>query len=386
MKNFYYDIICPYAYLAFTRLNRQNLFDKIKLKPILLGGLFKLMNQDTNPNKNLSKIKSEYMREDIKRQASLWDINLNFHELHPVSSLKAMRLIHACDESLRVKLSEKLYNYYWQDNININEDNFINNLAQEYSCKNLEESKKLLLHATEEAFSKHIFGVPTFEINNRTYFGSDRLDLISRDIGLKLEDISWDSCVNKTIDFYFDFTSPYSYLAYIELLEAQKAGVKINFKPILLGALLKERGIEGVPMFGAHAYKAAYYLQDMFDWAQARKANFIFNTSFPLRTVMALRIALIESQAIKAFFEAAWVNNLDIGQEEIILSVLEKAGLEPNLLKRANENNIKEQLKALTQEALSKNIFGVPSFMVNNKLVFGQDRFMWLKHELAQNK
>ncbi len=85
------------------------------------------------------------------------------------------------------------------------------------------------------------------------------------------------------MDFYFDFTSPYSYLAYLEVEKALQAGVNINFKPILLGALFKELGQQGVPMFKAHPYKAAYFLQDMQDWAQARNADFIFNSNFPSR-------------------------------------------------------------------------------------------------------
>ena len=188
-----------------------------------------------------------------------------------------------------------------------------------------------------------------------------------------------------SVDFYFDFTSPYSYLAYLEVEKALQVGVNINFKPLLLGALFQELGQQGVPMFKAHPHKAAYYLQDMQDWAQARNASFIFNSNFPLKTVNALRVALIEPKTVGPIFQAAWAENYNIGDDEILEKILSKAGfLGAGLLAETKNISIKEQLKTQTSKALSRGVFGVPFFGFNNELIFGQDRFGWLKYELAR--
>lgn len=385
MDALYYDIVCPYAYMAFTRLSRENIFAKknIELKPILLGGLFKLMGQEPDPNSALPTYKADYIRKDIMRQAQRWSVPISFHERHPVSSLKAMRLLHACEAHRREKLSALLYQAYWQKRQDIDDDDFIMALGRDFGCKPLEEAKIALINATAEAYDKRVFGVPTLSINNRLYFGSDRLELIQKELELFEPQQVWTP--GASLDFYFDFTSPYSYLAFLEVEKALEQGVNINFKPILLGALFQELGQQGVPMFKAHAHKAAYYLQDMLDWAQARNAPFVFNSGFPLKTVNALRIALIEPKTIGPIFRAAWAKNLNIGDDQILENILSEAGfLAQGLLAETKDDLIKEKLKTNTSKALSLGVFGVPTFGINNQLVFGQDRFVWLKYQLAQ--
>jgi len=382
---FYYDIVCPYAYMAFMRLNRENIFVKknIALKPILLGGLFKLMGQESNLNSTLPKYRADYIRKDIMRQAQRWSVPLVFHDRHPVSSLKAMRLLHACEPHVREKLSVLLYQAYWQEQRDIDDDNFISDLSRDFCCAPLEDAKMPLITATAEAFSERVFGVPTLAINNRLYFGSDRLELIQEELELSKPEQAWTPGAN--LDFYFDFTSPYSYLAYLEVEKALEVGVNINFKPVLLGALFKNQGQQGVPMFKAHAHKAAYYLQDMQDWAQARNADFIFNSNFPLKTVNALRVALIEPKTIGPIFRAAWAENANIGDDHVLENILSDAGfLAQGILAETKAEIIKEKLKDETFKAFSRGVFGVPFFGFKNQLVFGQDRFGWLKYELAQ--
>jgi len=384
VRAFYYDLVCPYAYIAFMRFARDNIFVKnnIELKPILLGGLFKLMGQEPDLTSCLPKIKKDYIRQDILRQAQLYKVPLKFHPDHPLSSPKALRLLYACEPHLREKLSLILYKAYWQEQRDLNNEDFIADLKKDFGIDALDDAKELLINATAEAFSLRVFGVPTLLFNKRLYFGSDRLELIHEDLGIKEVTTSWTPGTH--LDFYFDFTSPYSYLAYLEIEKALEHKVHINFKPILLGALFKEMGQQGAPMLAAHPHKAAYYLQDMQDWAQARKASFIFNQYFPIRSINALRIALVDPQAIGALFRAAWVKNLNIGDDLILQAVLEQAGFKSaEIIAQSQSLEIKEKLKNQTAEALSLGVFGVPFFALKSQLVFGQDRFRWLKYELA---
>ncbi len=391
MAKFYYDIVCPYAYMAFSFLKRSNVFvgKNIELKPILLGGLFKHLEYQTDPNKTLSRNKAAYLRTDILRQAEYFSLPLAFHARHPVSTVKAMRLIHATKGITREAVSERMYRAYWQENLDIDNDEVIEAIVLEmgidYSPGLREHAKENLFKATEEAFLAHVFGVPTVALNNRLYFGADRLLLIEKDLGISLPKFPWPP-QSLELDFYFDFSSPYSYLGFAEVKQAQAAGVKINFLPILLGALFKEIGIADIPMLQAHPNKTAYFLQDMKDWANYRGVGFNFNSHFPLRTISPLRCALVDNNVIDAIFAAAWKDNLNIGSPEILSTVLVKAGFDAKkILEQADDTHIKEQLKQNTDEAIKRGVFGVPTFFVKGQQVFGQDRFSWIKRTLNQH-
>lgn len=382
MKAFYYDIVCPYAYMAFSYLHRHDVFKKaeLSLKPILLGGLFKLMEQPSNPNLLMSDAKSSYFKKDIAYQADYFGAPLSFHPRHPVSTVKAMRMLAACNPERREALTARLYRAYWQENLAIDDDEVLTTIAKESSCEfHSDEGKDLLIAATSEAFDKKIFGVPSFYINGRIYFGGDRMALFAKELGVELPDTPWTN--NKVIDFYFDVASPYSYLAFKEVINVPTT---INFKPVLLGAIFKERQITSIPMLSAHPHKAAYYLQDMHDWAVARNTNFFFNDHFPLRSVTANRVAILEPKTMEIIFDAAWRDNLNISDEEVLSSVLDRACFKgKELIENSQNEEIKAQLKNNTAQAIERGVFGVPTFQVDDRLVFGQDRFPSMRMHLA---
>lgn len=387
---FYYDIVCPYAYMAFKVLKNAGVFNanKLELKPILLGGLFKHMNSDVDPNKNMSPSKLSYLKNDIVRKAEYFSVPLQFHKRHPVKTVSAMRLLHATSGVVREELTERLYHAYWQENLDIDEDSVIDALANEFGLGGrhvwLEKAKADLMLATKEAFDKKVFGVPTIELNQRLYFGSDRLTFIAKDLGVKLPDAPWQSS-NEIIDFYFDFSSPYSYLAWTEVKKAQTLGVRFNLIPILLGALFKDVGMVNIPLLSAHPNKIEYYFQDMRDWAAHRDVPFQFNAHFPLRSVTALRVALVEPHTSDVLWSAAWANNLNLSDKEVLKEVLVQAGFDAEKLLLATEHDaIKTKLKENTDQAFKRGVFGVPSFFVDGQLFFGQDQFSRMRFNLAR--
>lgn len=379
MSYFYFDIVCPYAYMAFSYLKSEGVFARkqLSLKPILLGGLFKQLQQPLDPNQVMHENKASYIRKDILRQAQFFNIPLDFHPEHPVSSLNSMRLITLCqDPNLQLKLVEALYKAYWQKNLDLSDEKVLEPLAKEFGLDlaliEAKETKEALKKATNEAFLNKIFGVPTVALNNRTYFGADRLVFLQDELKLKWPKQNWHNTTEK-IDFYFDFSSPYSYLGFAE---ASKNPNKFNFKPVLLGAIFQSLGTTQIPMLSAHPHKTAYYMQDMQDWAKARALNFTFNDNFPLRSVNACRAFLVEPKCGHTIFEAAWAKNLNIGDEEVLLKVLNESGFDgANILSQTKTQNIKDLLRDNTEEAIERGVFGVPSFFVNGELYFGQDRF-----------
>ena len=182
--------------------------------------------------------------------------------------------------------------------------------------------------------------------------------------------------MTKEIDFYFDFISPYTYLAYKKIQSLPK-DIKINYKPILLGGLHNLEGITA-PAFIKHKLK--HMISDCNLIAKKDKSNFIWNSKFPINSLNIMRGYLyinVEKKDLylNIMFDAYWKDNLDISNEGIFKTLLEKCKIEViSFFNGIKDTKIKDELKSITQKAHDKGIFGAPTFIVNNKIFWGQDR------------
>ena len=184
--------------------------------------------------------------------------------------------------------------------------------------------------------------------------------------------------MTKTIDFYFDFISPYSYLAFKKLKKQNYNNEKfIKYKPVLLGGLHKLGGITA-PAFNERKLKNMK--NDCELVALKNNIEFIWNSKFPINTLNLMRgYILLEEKFKSKFFEicfdAYWKDDIDISQEKNIDKILKETGIDKNFFYRNIQNiEIKEKLKNLTNEAFDSDIFGAPTFVVNKKIFWGQDR------------
>ena len=189
----------------------------------------------------------------------------------------------------------------------------------------------------------------------------------------------------KSIDFYFDFISPYSYLAYYKLKSLKNySEININFKPILLGGLHKLGGITA-PAFNERKLKNMK--DDCNLVAKKNKISFCWNSKFPINSLYLMRgyLAIDEGFKKKYFeicFDAYWKNNVDISKDSKINEILNNIGIdEKKFLSKIENIDIKEELKNLTNLAFEKNIFGAPTFVVNKKIFWGQDRLEYALDE-----
>ena len=182
----------------------------------------------------------------------------------------------------------------------------------------------------------------------------------------------------KSIDFYFDFISPYSYLAHkkIKILK-EKKNIIFNYKPILVGGLHNLQGITAPAFIRA---KLKHMISDCNLIAKKNNFAFAWNSKFPINSLNIMRGYLFINTDIKnlylnTMFEAYWKDNLDTTDQGILKILLEKCKINLNeFFDGIKDPKIKDKLKDNTQEAHDKEIFGAPSFVVNNKVFWGQDR------------
>ena len=184
--------------------------------------------------------------------------------------------------------------------------------------------------------------------------------------------------MTKSVEFYFDFISPYSYLAYkkLKLLNINK-NIKIIYKPILLGGLHKLGGITA-PAFNERKMKNMKNDCELI--AKKNDIEFKWNDKFPINSLYLMRGYLTINDEIKnKFFDLCfdyyWKDNIDLSNIDNLENILKKCSIDKNIFFNDIKNDrIKNELKKLTNSAFEKDIFGAPTFIVNNKIFWGQDR------------
>jgi len=192
--------------------------------------------------------------------------------------------------------------------------------------------------------------------------------------------------MNDHIDFYFDIISPYAYIAYKKISKIKNVNFKL--KPILLGGLHNLAGITA-PAF--NKYKMKNMQNDCELVAKKNNINFKWNSKFPINSLSIMRGYLyVESskkeEYLNSFFEAYWKEDLDLSNEENIKILLKKLKINENdFFNSINNQDIKDKLKQLTQEAFEKEVFGAPTFIINNKIFWGQDRLEYALDEIKKN-
>jgi 2-hydroxychromene-2-carboxylate isomerase len=246
-------------------------------------------------------------------------------------------------------------------------------------CIDGPEIKAALFEATATSKALGHFGVPSMQLDDRFYWGADRLHFVARDLGC--EPISPIPAAPKdsppVLEFFHDFSSPFSYLASTQMERiAAENGATLLYRPILLGALFKAIGTPNIPLFEMTPARQAHQFVDMQHWAEWWGVEIRFPSVFPLRTVAALRVSILAPETTATLYRAAWVEDQEIGDPQVLQSVLEAAGFDgAALLAGTQDPAIKAQLFENTQRAVEKEVCGVPSMLIDDKvLVWGQDR------------
>ncbi|WP_423359728.1 2-hydroxychromene-2-carboxylate isomerase [Pseudomonas citronellolis] len=196
--------------------------------------------------------------------------------------------------------------------------------------------------------------------------------------------------MSKSVEFYFDFGSPTSYLAYTQLPGiCAAAGAELVYRPVLLGGVFQATG--NVSPIAVPA-KGRYTLIDMQRFARRYGVPLKMNPHFPINTLLLMRAAtgvqLRQPERFEALlacvFKGMWVDALNLGDAAVLGPLLAEAGFDPQaLLALAAEQEVKDALKANTEAAIRRGMFGAPTLFVGEEMFFGQDRLDFVREALA---
>jgi len=184
------------------------------------------------------------------------------------------------------------------------------------------------------------------------------------------------------LDFWYDFASTYSYLSAMRIADAaQAAGVAIVYRPFLLGPIFKTMGWSTSP-FQIYPAKGQYMVRDITRIANDRSLSFQMPPTFPVNGLHAARIALAGEregwigQFTRNVFEAQFAHARDIADRAVLSAILEDLRLDPEpILERSAAPDIKEALRAQTDSAAQRGVFGAPTFITGDGEIFwGDDR------------
>jgi len=193
--------------------------------------------------------------------------------------------------------------------------------------------------------------------------------------------------MQKSVEFYFDYGSPASHLAFFELRKlAREAGAEIRWCPILLGGVFKainsHSPVEIAP-------KGKWMMWDLANYAARYGVPFAHNPHFVINTLPLMRGAMVAERKgelerySEAMFLAIWRDALDMGDPAVIGQALAKNGFDAKAyFAGTQEPAVKDDLKARTDEAVARGVFGLPTFFVGGKMWWGQDRLEWVKEAL----
>ena len=191
------------------------------------------------------------------------------------------------------------------------------------------------------------------------------------------------------IDFYFDIISAYSYIAHKKIKKIKdNQKITFNYKPIFLGGLHNLAGISA-PAF--NKYKMKNMQNDCELVSKKNNISFTWNSKFPINSLYLMRGYLYVSDDQKnnylnTFFNAYWKDNLDLSNDIEVSQLLKTLDIDnKKFFNGVKEQSIKDSLKEATNEAFSKEVFGAPTFITNNKIFWGQDRLEYAVEELSSN-
>jgi 2-hydroxychromene-2-carboxylate isomerase len=183
------------------------------------------------------------------------------------------------------------------------------------------------------------------------------------------------------IDFFYEFASSYSYITALRIAPVAKAaGVTVRWRPFLLGPIFKAQGWDTSP-FNLYPAKGRYMVRDCERQCGELGLAFRLPEPFPQNTLLAARVALVGLEEgwgedfSRAIYHAEFAEGRNIGDPTVVADIVQTLGHDSAAtLARAQSDEIKDRMRAQTEEAQRLGIFGAPNFIARGELFWGNDR------------
>jgi len=196
--------------------------------------------------------------------------------------------------------------------------------------------------------------------------------------------------MTKQVEFYFDVGSPATYLAATQLPRiCEDTGATLVYRPMLLGGIFQATGNASPAAIPA---KGRWMFDDLAAHAKRYGVPFRMNPHFPINTLLLQRGAVAMQRKhpdrfiayLDAVFKAIWVSGRDMNDASVVAGVLHEAGFDAaTVMGELTDPDVKAALKSTTEEAVARGVFGAPTFFVDGRLYFGQDRLAFVREALA---
>ncbi|KAK5946489.1 hypothetical protein PMZ80_000632 [Knufia obscura] len=423
---FNYDISCPFAYIASTRIEALASRTGATLiwRPVLLGAIYRATSAPQGAGGSASDLHNPTKRavtaKSMARTLQRYQIAYNPPPQHPRKTVNALRLLYAVDGEERRVLTRLLFRAYWVDGVDVSDDEVLLRIVRGSGIQSASKlssatfadvtARRELEVATAEAVERGAFGVPGFWIRDakwtdpdgtkrqgRFFWGQDRMHFVEAELLALQRGGDWSRvpelaslmprCIasNKVagrvkVEFWYDFSSPWAFLGWTQLQRLQRTSgpeLEIVMKPFLLGILFRQIGAPNLPMGAVSPAKAAWSRQDHADWTRYwnavnlqegsldKNVDFYWADVFPIRTPTVLRVAMADPSTVPLLYRACWEENANVSDESVLSEVLDKGGYNgADLLSKANSSEVKAKLREATAEAKSLGICGVPTYRV----------------------
>ena len=193
------------------------------------------------------------------------------------------------------------------------------------------------------------------------------------------------------VDYFMSHGSPWTFLGHKRLGEIiKKYKVKLNMRPVNYGEIFPISG--GLPVSKRPVQRQKIRLQELKRWSKFLDINLIPQpTSFPSKTMLP-SLLIIASQLMKTnkdfelahnIMNALWVEDLDIDDENVLLSILNKMDFSSDeILSLAKSEECSNNMQKFTKIAIEKNVFGAPTFIIDDQIYWGQDRLNFVDRHL----
>ncbi|MBX3259182.1 MAG: 2-hydroxychromene-2-carboxylate isomerase [Labilithrix sp.] len=418
--DFGFDYTCPFAYLGSTQAPALAARMGVPLvyRPLLLGGVFEAVGTPQNLFASRSPARAAHEASDLARWAKRFGVALRMPAGHPMRSVEALRATLATGNDPAVIAG--FFRAYWVDGRAISSPEVVadvvgragHDAASVLAKIQTAEIKDELRARTDDAVARGIFGVPAWIVDGaHLYWGQDRLAFVEgvrRDApppsapsssaapspaatssaapsaGTAASDVA----SRRVLEVFWDFSSPFAYLGALQVdALAARTGAEVVWRPILLGGLFRALGGPEVPLATFSEAKQRYTLTDLQRWAAYWRLPFRFPSRFPTSSLKALRLYLALPEARRAryreaVFRACWADDRDITDEAVLVECVGDASLARDALTRAGGDDVKAALRASTDGAAARGVFGVPTFIVDGELFWGQDRLEQVEEAL----